>query len=123
MRRYRMGHIDLAAPVAHIWYLKGIPSYLSQLLDIPLRTQPGCPFATAQVPVKPWDNVCPVSGATASTSTPTTLPQSLLGRLYRWMWSSSIRFWRVLPLRRSMRAAFVEESLIETHFLVIASTS
>jgi DNA-directed RNA polymerase subunit beta' len=37
VRRYRMGHIDLAAPVAHIWYLKGIPSYLSQLLDIPLR--------------------------------------------------------------------------------------
>ena len=62
---------------------------LDALLDIPLRTQPGCPFATAQVPVKPWDNVCPVSGATASTSTPTTLPQSLLGRLYRWMWSSS----------------------------------
>ena len=37
VRRYRMGHIDLAAPVAHIWYLKGIPSYMSQLLDIPLR--------------------------------------------------------------------------------------
>ncbi|MEB3327997.1 MAG: DNA-directed RNA polymerase subunit beta' [Candidatus Sericytochromatia bacterium] len=37
VRRYRMGHIDLAAPVAHIWYLKGIPSYLSQILDIPLR--------------------------------------------------------------------------------------
>ncbi|MEB3283833.1 MAG: DNA-directed RNA polymerase subunit beta' [Candidatus Sericytochromatia bacterium] len=37
VRRYRMGHIDLAAPVAHIWYLKGIPSYLSQIVDIPLR--------------------------------------------------------------------------------------
>jgi len=38
VRRYRMGHIKLAAPVAHIWYLKGIPSYLSLLLDIPLRS-------------------------------------------------------------------------------------
>lgn len=37
VRRYRMGHIKLAAPVAHIWYLKGIPSYMSILLDIPLR--------------------------------------------------------------------------------------
>lgn len=37
VRRHRMGHIKLAAPVVHIWYLKGIPSYLSLLLDIPLR--------------------------------------------------------------------------------------
>jgi DNA-directed RNA polymerase subunit beta' len=32
-----MGYIKLAAPVAHVWYLKGIPSYLSILLDMPLR--------------------------------------------------------------------------------------
>ena len=37
VRRHRMGHIKLAAPVVHIWYLKGIPSYLSLLLDVPLR--------------------------------------------------------------------------------------
>lgn len=37
VRRERMGHIDLAAPVTHIWYLKGIPSRLSYLLDIPVR--------------------------------------------------------------------------------------
>jgi len=34
VRRERMGHIDLAAPVAHIWYFKGAPSKLSLLLDI-----------------------------------------------------------------------------------------
>ncbi len=34
VRRERMGHIDLAAPVAHIWYFKGIPSKLSVLLGI-----------------------------------------------------------------------------------------
>ena len=32
VRRERMGHIELAAPVTHIWYLKGIPSYLGILL-------------------------------------------------------------------------------------------
>ncbi len=37
VRRHRMGHIDLAAPVTHIWFLKGIPSYIGLLLDLPLR--------------------------------------------------------------------------------------
>lgn len=37
VRRHRMGFIKLAAPVTHVWYLKGIPSYLSILLDMPLR--------------------------------------------------------------------------------------
>ncbi|MBE6113783.1 MAG: DNA-directed RNA polymerase subunit beta' [Erysipelotrichaceae bacterium] len=35
VRRERMGHIELAAPVAHIWYLRGIPSRMSLLLDVP----------------------------------------------------------------------------------------
>ncbi len=37
VRRHRMGYIKLAAPVAHVWYLKGIPSYIAILLDVPLR--------------------------------------------------------------------------------------
>src|SRR5512141_271929 len=37
VRRHRMGYIKLAAPVAHVWYLKGIPSYVAILLDMPLR--------------------------------------------------------------------------------------
>ncbi len=37
VRRHRMGHIKLAAPVTHIWFLKGIPSYMGLLLDITLR--------------------------------------------------------------------------------------
>jgi DNA-directed RNA polymerase subunit beta' len=37
VRRHRMGHIKLAAPVTHIWYLKGIPSYLGLILDSSLR--------------------------------------------------------------------------------------
>ncbi len=34
VRRERMGHIELAAPVTHIWYLKGVPSRLGYLLDM-----------------------------------------------------------------------------------------
>src|SRR3990172_7659211 len=37
VRRERMGHIELAAPVSHIWYLKGVPSPMSLLLDISPR--------------------------------------------------------------------------------------
>ena len=37
VRRERMGHIDLASPVAHIWFLKSLPSRLGMVLDIPLR--------------------------------------------------------------------------------------
>ena len=37
VRRERMGHIDLAAPVSHIWYFKGIPSRMGLLLDISPR--------------------------------------------------------------------------------------
>ena len=34
VRRERMGHIELAAPVSHIWYFKGIPSRMGLLLDM-----------------------------------------------------------------------------------------
>ena len=37
VRRHRLGHIKLAAPVSHIWFLKGIPSYLGLLLDMTLK--------------------------------------------------------------------------------------
>ena len=38
VRRERMGHIQLAAPVSHIWYFKGIPSRMGMLLDISPRS-------------------------------------------------------------------------------------
>lgn len=37
VRRERMGHINLVAPVCHIWYLKGIPSYLGLIIDMPVK--------------------------------------------------------------------------------------
>ena len=36
VRRERMGHIELASPVAHIWFLRGVPSRMSVLLNIPV---------------------------------------------------------------------------------------
>lgn len=37
VRRERMGHVELVAPVCHIWYLKGIPSYLGLIMDMPVK--------------------------------------------------------------------------------------
>ena len=37
VRRERMGHIDLVAPIVHIWYLKNAPSYLSLILDMTVK--------------------------------------------------------------------------------------
>lgn len=37
VRRERMGHIELVSPVCHIWFLKGIPSYLGIIMDLPVK--------------------------------------------------------------------------------------
>src|SRR5438876_1561414 len=37
VRRERLGHIELAVPVAHIWYFKGVPSRIGHLLDMSIR--------------------------------------------------------------------------------------
>ena len=37
VRRERMGHIELASPVAHVWFLKSLPSRIATLLDMPLK--------------------------------------------------------------------------------------
>jgi DNA-directed RNA polymerase subunit beta' len=53
VRRHRMGYIKLAAPVSHVWYLKGIPSYLSILLDMPLRDVEQIVYFNAYVVLNP----------------------------------------------------------------------
>lgn len=53
VRRHLMGYIKLAAPVTHVWYLKGIPSYLSILLDMPLRDVEQIVYFNAYVVLDP----------------------------------------------------------------------
>ena len=50
VRRHRMGHIKLASPVTHIWFLKGIPSYIGLLLDLPLRDLEQVVYFNAYMP-------------------------------------------------------------------------
>jgi len=53
VRRERMGHIELASPVAHIWYLKSLPSRMGLLLDVTLRDIERILYFEAYVVINP----------------------------------------------------------------------
>ncbi|SKA99990.1 DNA-directed RNA polymerase subunit beta' [Caloramator quimbayensis] len=55
VRRERMGHIELAAPVSHIWYFKGIPSRMGLILDMSPRSLEKVLYFAAYVVVDPLD--------------------------------------------------------------------
>ncbi|MDX2087134.1 MAG: DNA-directed RNA polymerase subunit beta' [Kofleriaceae bacterium] len=53
VRRERMGHISLATPVAHIWFLKSLPSRIGNLLDIPLKDLEKVLYCEAYIVINP----------------------------------------------------------------------
>ena len=55
VRRERMGHIELAASVAHIWFLKGVPSRIGILLDMSLKQLEKILYFEAYVVFDPGD--------------------------------------------------------------------
>ena len=57
VRRERMGHIELAAPVSHIWYFKGIPSRMGLLLDMSPRALEKVLYFAAYVVIDPGDTL------------------------------------------------------------------
>ena len=67
VRRERMGHIELAAPVAHIWYLRGIPSRMALLLDVtPKRLCTSYPGSLQILRIQSWNTSrCSLNVSTA----------------------------------------------------------
>ncbi|MBP1603441.1 MAG: rpoC [Acidobacteria bacterium] len=55
VRRERLGHIELATPVSHVWFFKGLPSRIGHLLDISLRDLERILYFEAYVVVDPGD--------------------------------------------------------------------
>jgi DNA-directed RNA polymerase beta' subunit len=55
VRRQRLGHIELATPVAHIWFLKGVPSRIGTLLDMTMRQLEKVLYFEGYVVVDPGD--------------------------------------------------------------------
>ena len=58
VRRERMGHIELAAPVSHIWYFKGIPSRMGLILDLSPRILEKVLYFASYIVIDPGD--CPL---------------------------------------------------------------
>ena len=58
VRRERMGHIELAAPVSHIWYFKGIPSRMGLILDLSPRVLEKVLYFASYIVIDPGD--CPL---------------------------------------------------------------
>ena len=56
VRRERMGHIELASPVAHIWFFKGLPSRIGHLLDISLKDLERVIYFENYVVIDPGDS-------------------------------------------------------------------
>jgi DNA-directed RNA polymerase subunit beta' len=55
VRRERMGHIELACPVSHVWFFKGLPSRIGHLLDISLRDLERILYFESYVVIDPGD--------------------------------------------------------------------
>jgi DNA-directed RNA polymerase subunit beta' len=55
VRRERMGHIELAAPVSHIWYFKGIPSRISLVLDVAPKKLEEVLYFASYIVIKPGE--------------------------------------------------------------------
>ena len=55
VRRERLGHIELATPVAHIWFLKGVPSRIGTLLDMTMRNLEKVLYFESYIVVDPGD--------------------------------------------------------------------
>jgi DNA-directed RNA polymerase subunit beta' len=60
VRRERMGHIDLATPVAHIWFLKSLPSRIGNLLDISLKSLERVLYCEAYMVTNPGESALEV---------------------------------------------------------------
>ena len=78
VRRERLGHITLATPVAHIWFLKSLPSRIGNLLDITLKDLEKVLYCEAYIVVDP-KQTGPADAASCSPRSATTRPSRRLG--------------------------------------------
>ena len=60
VRRERLGHIELAVPVSHIWYFKSLPSRIGALLDISMRNLERILYYECYVVIDPGDEEVPI---------------------------------------------------------------
>ena len=60
VRRERMGHIELASPVSHIWYYRSVPSRMGLLLDLTIAALRSILYYEKYIVIDPGENVYPM---------------------------------------------------------------
>ena len=70
VRRERMGHIELASPVSHVWFFKGLPSRIGHLLDISLRDLERILYFESYVVIDPGEDGAPGEAAALRGAVP-----------------------------------------------------
>ena len=101
VRRERMGHIELAAPVSHIWYFKGIPSRIGLMLDIGPRQLDKVLYFANYIVTDP--GFTPLEKSTRIPLKPAWVPKPSRSCWLRSTWKlcpqSCMRNWKRLPAR------------------------
>ncbi|MCL2087382.1 MAG: DNA-directed RNA polymerase subunit beta' [Oscillospiraceae bacterium] len=90
VRRERMGHIELGAPVSHIWYFKGTPSRIGQVLDISPKRLEEVLYFTKYIVIDPGDTVL-VKGQLLSEKENSDMRASHEGGFYAKMGAEAIK--------------------------------
>jgi len=76
VRRERMGYIDLAAPVSHVWFFKGLPSRIGLFLDLTLREVERILYFESYIVLESDDNLVPIiDEETGETTEPPSVKQ------------------------------------------------
>lgn len=103
VRRERMGHIELAAPVSHIWYFKGIPSRMGLILDLSPRVLERYYIL---LPILYWTQVKPIWNTSRFCLRRNIRMQEIhgaTGSVLVWVQKQSKSFSRPLILRRTQK--------------------
>ena len=85
VRRERMGHIDLASPVAHIWFLKSLPSRIGLLLDMTLREIERVLYFEAYVVIDPGMTTLETGQLLTMSSTLKRLKSTVMSSTLAWV--------------------------------------
>ena len=91
VRRERLGHIELASPCSHVWFFKGLPSRIGQLLDITLRELERVLYFEAFVVVDPGDVETLTEGEVLSEERKRQLDQEFPGEFVAMMGAEGIK--------------------------------
>ena len=104
VRRERMGHIELAAPVSHIWYFKGIPSRMGLILDISPRTLEKVLYFASYIVLDKGETDLQYKQVLSEAEYQEAMKNMEIRSVLVWEQSPSKNFWNPLTLRKILQS-------------------